>query len=119
MKRHELIKSLRDIADHLEGRDFDDSPNTNYKQWGDIKIQCDGIESLRKNMLALGTCEKKSDDYDFKLIREFDGLDLIVYAPKNTTCRKVKKIVTEEKEVWECPDSLLAIEAEMNGEVKP
>ena len=91
MKRQELIKGLREIADHLESSEFDDSYNSRY--FGStFYIGCDTKESFLKNAKALGGFQKETyASSDLQIRKDFCNnlFELKVFVPKNVTCKKI------------------------------
>lgn len=64
---------------------------------------------------AMPKVDKAVDDDHFKLIGHLDGLKVDMWASRSTVCEQ--REVTKTVEEWVCPDSLLAYDSAVDGEV--
>jgi hypothetical protein len=118
-------------------------PTVRWTTWSLGKVYVSSAEEMLETSRTIGgTWEKYSDDYDYMLRQPGDDthFDLEISASHNLICEKVgeeivereeiisdevrraveagetKIVTTTTKAVWKCPDSLLAVVAENEGE---
>ncbi|MCA1782012.1 MAG: hypothetical protein LC679_07515 [Intrasporangiaceae bacterium] len=111
------IDGLRQLADLLEANPAIPAPETvHIWLWSMSNGDTDKVAALSTFARAMpGKVDKKIDEQDYKLTAHLDGLRVAIVANRKDVC--VKQTVTKEVEEWVCPDSLLAYEGAVNGQV--
>lgn len=121
-EQKDIIQSLRDMADYLEGREFDTSYGIGFSN-PELHLFTDGPGFLT-NVKRMGGFVREFTDYSAQAVRKFGGAKFIVHASRHTVCEKVEvgvrvvpatpeRVIAAQPEhiepvyEYKCPESLL------------
>lgn len=121
-EQKDLIQSLRDMADWLEGREFDLSSGVGF---GNVEVYLfTNGSTFLSNVRRMGGFVREFNDYAAQAIRKFGNARFVVHTSRETVCEKIEvgvKVIPAQAEriipaqaekivpVYEyrCPESLL------------
>lgn len=119
----ELIRSLRDLADYLETKEFDLGHTTIGTV--DVYLFCDDGQAFLKNVKVMGGFQREFNDYSAQAVKKFGMAKFIVHSSREQVCERVKvgvevrpaepeRVIPAQPErvvdkyEYKCPESLLA-----------
>jgi hypothetical protein len=116
-KRREKIDDVRDMLDWLEANPDTELPLgfNSFEIWHS-SYESGSKERFLETAKAFGTCEKSSDDKEFKVTIRFGSVKLSASIARDQVCTKRTVMKTVAVDEWDCEPLLSQTEIQQIGQ---